>query len=79
MGSNDDRHHRKDSGKIEDMKSLPELIRLADEVAQQRITSTTLADIEQASATKNLCSEDRAKTLEILHTRMSTRTTAPPQ
>lgn len=78
-GSNDDLHHRKNSGKIEDMKSLPELIRLADEVAQQRITSTTLADIEQASATKHLCSEDRAKILEILHTRMSTRTTAPPQ
>ena len=61
------------------MKSLPELIALAEEVAQQRITSTTLADIEHASATKHLCAEDHTKILEILHTRMSTRTTAPPQ
>ncbi|MCT1549627.1 hypothetical protein [Brevibacterium casei] len=59
------------------MKSLPELITLAEEVAQQRITSTTPADLERASVTKHLCQEDRTKILAILHARMSARTTAP--
>lgn len=58
------------------MKSLPELIALAEEVAQQRITSTTLADIEHSSATKHVCVDDRTKILGILHIRISTRPTA---
>lgn len=61
------------------MKSLPELIVLAEEVAQQRITSTTLAHIEQTSAAEHLSEEDRMRILSILHTRMRPRTTAPQQ
>lgn len=63
----------------ESMKSLPELIVLAEEVARQRIASTTLADIEQTSAAEHLCEEDRTRILAILHTRMRSRTTAPQQ
>lgn len=75
--SQDNLHHNKNSGRIEGMQSLPELIALAEEVARQRIASTTQADIEHSAATRHLCAEDTTKILEILHTRMTTRTTAP--
>lgn len=58
-------------------KTLPELIVLAEEVARQRIMSTTMADIEQPSAAEDLCEEDCTRILAILHTRMRPRTTAP--
>ncbi|GAA1521551.1 hypothetical protein GCM10009690_26010 [Brevibacterium permense] len=59
------------------VKTLPELIVLAEEVAWQRIMSTTMADIEQTSAAEDLCEEDCTRILAILHTRMRPRTTAP--
>ncbi len=59
------------------MKSLPELIALAEEFAQHRIAATTLADIEQTSAAEDLSEGDCMRIVAILHTRMRPRATAP--